>query len=93
VLVIARSDDTGASRSGETGSDGGYRLGGSQSGDGVPAGNYSVTVLSERKGLQDAPGPRATKVPAKYGSAETSGLRFSVEAGEAKEFDINLDAT
>ena len=93
VLVIARSDETGSSRSGETGSDGRYMLGGSHSGGGVPAGNYSVTVLNERKGLQDAPRASAAKVPAKYGSAETSGLRFSVQAGEAKEFDIKLDAS
>jgi hypothetical protein len=92
ALVVARCDETGASGSGETGSDGSYQLGGSQPGDGIAPGNYSVTVLSERKGLQDGGGGSAAKVPAKYGSHATSGLSFSVAAGDAKQFDITLNA-
>jgi hypothetical protein len=88
--VMARSDDTGASGSGETGSDGSYELGGSKPGDGVPPGNYSVRVVGQRKSVQSE-GEGGAKVPAKYGTHDTSGLSFSVEAGETKQFDIQLD--
>ncbi len=92
ATVIARSDETGASASGETGSDGTYELGGSRPGDGVPPGNYAVRVVGQRKSMQeDASG--GPKVPAKYGSHDTSGLSFSVEPGESEQFDITLDAS
>ena len=87
AVVIARNKETGASGSGETGSDGSYRLNG---GEGVPPGEYSVTVLAQRMSLQDSDGVEA-KIPAKYGSHDTSGLSFSVEAGDSKEFNIQID--
>jgi Carboxypeptidase regulatory-like domain len=92
ATIIARSGETGASASGETGSDGSYELGGSKPGDGVPPGNYAVRVVGQRKSMQDDAGS-AAKVPARYSSQDTSGLSFTVEPGEAKQFDIKLDAS
>jgi hypothetical protein len=67
---------------GLTGADGVAVLTTLRDGDGVPAGEYRVTVTrSSRGGYYDGePGERTT-LPAKYASKETSGLATRVVAG------------
>jgi hypothetical protein len=89
--VIARDDQTGTSRTGETNSEGAYELGESSSADGVPPGNYSVVVLPERLDLSAEPGTKRIQIPEKYQKHSTSSLTFGVQAGEEKQFDITLE--
>jgi hypothetical protein len=89
--VIARDEQTGTSRTGETDSQGAYELGESSSADGVPPGNYSVVVLPERLSLSAERGSKRVEIPEKYQKHSTSGLTFSVQTGEEKQFDITLE--
>lgn len=47
-------------------------------------------IVIEDRGDVDA--PAAKTIPPKYSDAATSGLSFSVQAGEALVYDVTLDA-
>jgi hypothetical protein len=49
--------------------------------DGAPAGSYAVTVIWLPQGYQ-GPIESANKLPARYSSPETSGLKVTVAQGE-----------
>jgi hypothetical protein len=86
--VVARSADTGKSVYGTTGPDGQFELAGGKTSDGVPPGNYDVVVLEDRGDPDRRSRPT---VATKYRDPATSGLKLTVETGETKEFDIELD--
>ena len=86
--VIARSDETGKSSNGQSNSEGRYEIGTLEVGDGVAPGNYNVIVLEDRG---DEINPRPATIAAEYSKPATSGLKFSVQAGEKKTFDMKLD--
>ena len=59
--------------------------------DGVPAGDYGVTIeLREPKTLPDG-SPGKNLLPAKYAQPKTTPLKFSVKAGVANELTIDLE--
>jgi hypothetical protein len=91
AIVIARNELTGKTATGTTDGEGAYELGGSNSGDGVLAGDYSVVVLGARRSV-DGGGQNTATVPPNYASHETSGLRFGAQGGESVTFEIQLDA-
>jgi hypothetical protein len=86
--VIARSEETGKSANGQTDADGHFELGKEIAGEGIAPGNYYVIVLEERG---DEINPRPATIAAKYSKPATSGLKFGVQAGEKKTFDMKLD--
>jgi hypothetical protein len=88
-LVIARSDATGKSASGETDSEGRFELSVAEVGDGLPPGEYGVIIQPGRLKLEES---SQAPVASKYRNPETSGLSLSLAAGEDKVLDITLDA-
>ena len=89
ATVIARSDETGKWARGTTDADGRYELGAAIAGDGIPPGDYLVTIMED---LGDSMQKTPT-VPGKYVSPTTSKLQLKVTAGKKVEFDITLDAS
>ena len=85
--VIARAGASGKSAYGTTNQEGEFELGMAQVGDGLPPGDYTVTVVEDR-GF-DSPTPRL--IADKYSRTETSGLTLSVKPGESAEIDLTLD--
>ena len=65
-----------------------YGLGIVAVGDGIAPGNYNVIVVEDRG---DEINPRPATIASKYSKPATSGLKFSVQAGEKKTFDMTLD--
>lgn len=88
ATVTARSDETGKWAKGVTDADGKYELGVVNAGDGIPPGDYYVTVVEDRGDQGQLP----ATIPAKYGKS-TSGLTLTLSAGDAKEFNVTLDAS
>lgn len=86
--VIGRSDETGKSANGQTNAEGHYEFGILSVGDGIAPGSYNVMVVEDRG---DEINPRPATIASKYSKLATSGLKFSVQAGEKKIFDITLD--
>ena len=50
--------------------------------DGVPAGEYAVTVVKTGKGYYDGEIPEASKLPAKYATATKTPLKVEVKEGQ-----------
>ena len=88
VRVIARSDETGKTVNGQTDASGRYELGTEKAGDGVPPGDYYVIVVED---LGEERARRAPTIATKYAKPSTSGLKFTVRAGEKTVFDMSLD--
>jgi hypothetical protein len=86
--IIARCEENGKTANGQTGIDGHYELGTASVGDGIAAGDYYVIVVED---LGDEHNSRPPTIAAKYSKSATSGLKFSVGAGEKSVFDIKLD--
>jgi len=86
--VIFRSPDSGAWASGTTDSNGNYELGTTEEVEGLPPGEYLVTVVEDR-GDWDSPSPPT--IHAKYASPKTSGLLCTVEAGKDLKRDLQLE--
>ncbi len=86
--VIARSATSGKSANGQTDGEGKFELGTNQTGDGVAPGDYYVVVLEDR-GIENNRLPPT--ISDKYGGGSTSGLKFSVNAGEKAKLDWKLD--
>ena len=86
--MIARSEDTGKTANGQTDANGHYKLGTEKAGDGTPPGDYYVIVLED---LGDENNKRLPTIAVKYAKPSTSGLKFSVRAGEKTVFDMTLD--
>lgn len=86
--VTARSGVTGAWASAITDQEGRFELITNDEGTRVPAGDYQVTVI-EDKGDWDH--PNKASISAKYGQPNTSGITFSVEAGDRKDLNLELD--
>ncbi len=57
--------------------------------DGVPAGEYAVTVVRSGRGYYDGEVPEASKLPAKYAAADKTTLRYVVKEG-ANELVLEL---
>jgi hypothetical protein len=88
ISVIAREDETGKTSHGTTDDDGHFELSTVTAGDGVPPGRYRVVIL-EPRGATEGASPATIAV--KYGDPATSGLTFTVAAGEEKSFDVSVD--
>jgi hypothetical protein len=89
VHVSFDCQELGISATGMTDSDGRYRLGTIDAGDGAPTGDYRVAVVERDViDIDEAPPPR---ISGKYGRFESSGLTFSVKE-ESNTFDIVLDS-
>ena len=86
--VIARSDATGKSAYGQTNGKGYFELGGAKEGDGIPPGDYYVTIVED---FGDENNPRPASISNKYRNPNTSGLGLSVKAGEEAVLDAKLD--
>ena len=82
----------------ETNADGHFSMSTYLADDGVPAGDYTVTVavgLSEGTSVEDGDGPtaRASKRPkpdARFRDPSTSPLKVSVQPGQANTFTFDL---
>ncbi len=86
--MIAFAAESGKSAYGQTDVDGEFELGVSEAGDGVPPGNYTVIILENRGDLESqAP----ATISARYQNKSTSGIEFTVEAGDSKQLDLTLD--
>ena len=66
---------------GLTGEDGTFRLSTHAAFDGVPAGDFKVTVV-QTGGYATNQTREANKLPVKYADAQTTPLRVTVKAGE-----------
>lgn len=88
ATVMFRSSESGKYATGVTDKDGRYELGTSRPGEGIPPGDYRVTVM-ENRGDEDHPSPPT--VAQKYSLPGRSGLTFAVEPGGERTFDIVLD--
>lgn len=86
--VMARSNETGKSAYGQTNAKGYFELGGSEQGDGIPPGDYYVTIVED---FGDADNPRKPTISNKYRNPATSGLNLSLKAGENTVLDAKLD--
>ncbi len=86
--ILARSNKTGKWASGVTDSHGHYELGVETTGDGIPPGDYYVTI---REIFPDSDRPPPPTIPTKYADPSASGLELHLEAGETKELDVKLD--
>jgi hypothetical protein len=86
--VIARSNETGKSAYGQTNGQGYFELGGESAGDGIPPGDYYVTVVED---IGDENNPRPQTISSKYRNPSTSGLTLSVKAGQKAVLDAKLD--
>lgn len=87
--IMARSDKTGKWASGVTDSSGAYALGTAEAGDGIPPGDYYVTIAEV---FPDSDKPPRPTIPSKYADPSASGLELHLAPGESKVFDIKLDA-
>ena len=85
--VIARSNETGKSAYGQTNGEGYFELGGVKEGDGIPAGEYYVTIVED---FGDENDPRTPTISNKYRNSATSGLSLSVKPGEKAVLDAKL---
>ena len=86
--VIARSADGAVSASGHTDSAGRFQLGMAEHGDGVPPGEYELTIVEDR-GDRDHRKPPT--IASKYRDPATSDLRVTVESGEEAVIEAKLD--
>lgn len=69
--------------SGKAGSDGTFKVGTYQTGDGAPAGDYTVTVTWNKVVKTDGgAGPGPNVLPKEYGAADTSKLTVTVKEGQ-----------
>jgi hypothetical protein len=87
AVITFRSPTTGERASGITDSDGHYELGTFTPGEGILPGDYEVTVMEDR-GPVTSPRPRT--IHPGYETAQTSTLRFTVERGGERQYDIVL---
>jgi len=88
LSVVFQCQEPAITATGTTDAGGNYRLGTVEPGDGAPAGTYRVAV-TEPQG-DDPENPQPPRIDPKYGSFQTSGLKFTVEPG-GNTFDIPLD--
>ena len=88
VRVMARSAN-GKWFSGVTDAAGQYELGSPETGPGVPAGEYQVSLVEDRGGMESMKPPQ---FPARYANPSESLLSIKVAAGESKVFDIQVTA-
>jgi len=86
--VIAISPETGKSAYGSTDGQGRFELGVVEEGDGIPPGNYNVTV---DENLGDPDNRSKPTIAAKYRDPKASGIRLSVSAGQNAELNVTLD--
>jgi hypothetical protein len=86
--LLARSNDTGKSGSGQTDAQGHYTLMTRDGSEGLPPGDYYVIVAEDLGGISN---PRKPTIDGKYANGKTSGLKFSVKEREKLEFNIVLD--
>jgi hypothetical protein len=86
--LVARSNETGKSGNGQTDAQGHYTLTSRDGTGGLPPGDYYVIVAED---LGSISSPRRPTIDGKYANGQTSGLTFSVKAGEKLVFNIALD--
>jgi hypothetical protein len=86
--LLARSNETGKSASGQTDEQGRYTLTSRDGAKGLPPGDYYVIVAEDLGSISN---PRKPTIDGKYANGQSSGLTFSVKAGEQLEFNIALD--
>jgi hypothetical protein len=89
ATVTARSEATGKWGRGVTDADGYFELGGTTAGDGIPPGEFYVTIVEDRGDMGQLP----ATIPARYERPTQSGLTLTVVAGESKELNVTLDPT
>jgi len=75
---------------GELNDKGYFALGELVDGDGIPFGNYRVTIAGAREQLPSG-FPGAYYIDPKYEQPNTSGLTFEAKKGGPKTFDIQVD--
>jgi carboxypeptidase family protein len=86
--VAFRSEATGKAAIGYTDSNGKYTLGTERPGEGIPSGDYYVTVTEDRGPAENM---RQPTVSAKYEIPSTAGLTYTVKPGGSNTYDIVLD--
>ncbi len=87
-MITARSSETGKWARGTTDADGRFVLGTAEVGDGIPPGDYYVTIAEDRGEMDQRP----RTIPEKYERSTASGLQLTVLAGENTTLDAKLDA-
>lgn len=86
--VEAEVPGSKTSARGDIGPDGRFKLGTFTTDDGSEPGEHRVTITPiPRMDLDPAP---KMKLPGRYGKADTSGLRFTVERGKANDFTLTV---
>jgi hypothetical protein len=86
--VIARSSESGKAAYGTTNMSGEFKLGLKQEGDGLPAGEYQLSVFEDRG---DSDNKRPPQIAPKYSNAATSGLSVKIEDGKSERLELKLD--
>jgi hypothetical protein len=87
VVFEGQADGQAISARGEVAADGSYSMSTNAPGDGVPAGNYRVSVAPPPMVNADSPTP--APFHPRYSSVETPGLTFQVKPGK-NEFPIQV---
>ena len=79
---------------GDIQSDGTFELSTYRSGDGAIVGSHKAAVLVIRSDIDPAKGPEQDKplmlIPPRYVTAEESGLKYEVRAGQNNNFTLEL---
>jgi hypothetical protein len=74
--------------------DGTFELSTYRSGDGAIVGSHKAAVLILRPDIDPAVGPERDKplmlIPPRYATAEESGLKYEVKAGQNNDFTLEL---
>jgi hypothetical protein len=83
----------GRSAAGPLGSDGTFILGTYSKVDGAIVGKHKVAILPLVAGPEGGLPPGFVPVPARYQSAEASGLEVDVKANEENVFDFQLSSS
>lgn len=85
--VIFRSPETGKSANGLTDEDGAYSLGVMRKGDGIPSGEYVVTVVED---LGNWENPKPPTIHPNYRHPDRSQLTATLEPGTSLTYDLEL---
>jgi len=88
-IVLEPVDGLHAGAVGSFGEDGKYAIQSAGRKEGARTGEYNVTIHGPGF-TEESGGPRpASKIPARYGNASTSGLKVTIEPGKkAVDFDL-----
>jgi hypothetical protein len=86
--ITARADKSGQWATGASDAEGRFELSAGDGSEGIPPGEYYVTIVENRGGME---GARPATIHEKYASPAASGIAVSLKNGESAELELTLD--